>query len=381
MIQRRADVEAVVQVAIGGGGFTQMVEGEKKFDIVLRLPVAQRDDPEVIGRIPVNAPAGPDGKPGARIPLKQLANIEPHKPGATYIYRENNRRYIPIKFSVQGRDLASTIHEAEAKVTDPKYGAMLPKGYNVDWAGEFAQMQQANERLMYIVPISIGLILVLLYTAFNSMKDALLVMANVVAATMGGVWALKLTGTPFSISAAVGFISIFGVAVQDGVLLISYFNQMRAAGLPVKEALLAGRRAAGPPRRHDLADRRPGALPGRDRQLDRLAGAEAPGHRRGRRHARDPVPDPLSHARAVFVLPGTRRPRAIAESELIMGSHYTDRFLQPSAATRHALDEAADTTTASTATAMTATRHRRPPAISEAPSHEDQLETRSWPSC
>ncbi len=100
-------------------------------------------------------------------------------------------------------------------------------------------MQQANARLLWIVPLSITLILILLYTAFNSMKDALLVMANVIAATMGGVWALKLTGTPFSISAAVGFISIFGVAVQDGVLLISYFNQMRAAGLPVREALCA----------------------------------------------------------------------------------------------------------------------------------------------
>jgi heavy metal efflux system protein len=235
-----ADVEAVVQVAVGGRAFTQMVEGEKKFDIVLRLPVSQRDDPEVIGRIPVDTPAGADGKPGARIPLRQLVEIEAHKPGATYIYRENNRRYIPIKFSVQGRDLASTIHDAEARVRDPNRGALLPRGYDVDWAGEFAQMQQANERLMYIVPISIGLILVLLYTAFNSLKDALLVMANVIAATMGGVWALKLTGTPFSISAAVGFISIFGVAVQDGVLLISYFNQMRAAGLPVKEALMRG---------------------------------------------------------------------------------------------------------------------------------------------
>ena len=166
--------------------------------------------------------------------------IDPHKPGATYIYRENNRRYIPIKFSVQGRDLASTIHEAEEKVRDKNYGAQLPQGYDIDWAGEFAQMQQANQRLMVIVPISIALILILLFTAFNSMKDALLVMANVVAATMGGVWALKLTGTAFSISAAVGFISIFGVAVQDGVLLISYFNQMRAAGLPVKEALMRG---------------------------------------------------------------------------------------------------------------------------------------------
>src|SRR6202034_4455560 len=200
-----SDVEAVVQVAVGGRAFTQMVEGEKKFDIVLRLPIDQRDDPEVIGRIPVDAP-GQDGKPGARIPLRQLVRIDPHKPGASYIYRENNRRYIPIKFSVQDRDLASTIHEAEAKVLDPKTGAMLPPGYNIDWAGEFQQMNEANRRLMIIVPVSIGLILALLYTAFNSLKDALLVMVNVLEASMGGILALWLTGTPFSISAAVGFV-------------------------------------------------------------------------------------------------------------------------------------------------------------------------------
>ena len=128
--------------------------------------------------------------PGARIPLKQLVKIDPHKPGATYIYRENNRRYIPIKFSVKNRDLASTIAEAQKKVDDPKYGAQLPAGYDIGWAGEFDQMQQANRRLLFIVPLSITLIMILLYTAFNSMKDALLVMANVVAATMGGVWAL-----------------------------------------------------------------------------------------------------------------------------------------------------------------------------------------------
>ena len=216
-----------------------MVEGEKLFDIVLRLPKDKRDDPEVIGRIPVDTP-GQDGKPGVRIPLRQLANIIAHKPGAAYIYRENNRRYIPIKFSVKGRDLASTIAEAQRKVTDPKYGAQLPPGYDIDWSGEFQQMEEANYRLMFIVPISIGLIIGLLYTAFNSIKDSLLVMVNVVEASMGGILALWLTGTPFSISAAVGFVSVFGVAVQDGVLLVSYFNQLRGAGLPVREAVMRG---------------------------------------------------------------------------------------------------------------------------------------------
>jgi cobalt-zinc-cadmium resistance protein CzcA len=234
-----ADVEAAVQVAIGGKAFSQMVEGEKLYDIVLRLPVALRSDPTAISQIPIDTPAI-DGHAGARVPLSQLAKIEPHKPGASYIYRENNRRYIPIKFSVRNRDLASAIMEAKAKVEDPKSEANLPKGYFPEWSGEFAQMQEANGRLLWIVPLSIGLITILLYTAFNSLKDAILVMANVVCATMGGVWALRLTATPFSISAAVGFISIFGVAVQNGVLLISYFNQMRGAGASVRESVMRG---------------------------------------------------------------------------------------------------------------------------------------------
>ena len=234
-----SDVESAVQVAIGGRAFSQMVEGEKLYDIVLRLPPSLRDDPEVISRIMIDVPSKGDAN-GYRVPLAQLATIHAHKPGASYIYRENNRRYIPIKFGVRGRDLASAIADAQHRVADPEHGAKLPRGYSLVWSGEFAQMQQANARLMWIVPLAIGLILVLLYMAFNSVKDALLVMANVVAATMGGIWALKATGTPFSISAAVGFISIFGVAVQDGVLLVSYFNQMRAAGLPVRNAIMHG---------------------------------------------------------------------------------------------------------------------------------------------
>jgi cobalt-zinc-cadmium resistance protein CzcA len=234
-----SDVEAVVQVAVGGRAFTQMIEGEKRFDIVLRLPKDQRSDPNVIERIPVDTP-GQDGKPGARIPLSQLVKIVPHKAGASYIYRENNRRYIAIKFSVKGRDLASTIAEAQRKINDPATGGRLPRGYSIGWAGEFQQMEEANRRLLWIVPVSIFLILSLLYTAFHSIKDALLVMVNVVEASMGGILALWITGTHFSISAAVGFISVFGVAVQDGVLLISYFNQLRGAGLPVRESVMRG---------------------------------------------------------------------------------------------------------------------------------------------
>jgi cobalt-zinc-cadmium resistance protein CzcA len=234
-----SDVEATVRVAVGGEAFSQMVEGEKLYDIVLRLPIDLRNNPVDIGHLAVDVP-GQNGQPGARIPLSQLAKISPHKSGASYIYRENNRRYLPIKFAVQGRDLASAIGEAQSKVKDPKYGLNLPDGYRIDWSGEFAQMEAANKRLTVIVPVSIALILCLLYTTFNSTKDALLVMVNVLEAAMGGVLALWLTSTPFSISAAVGFISVFGVAVQDGVLLISYFNQMRAAGLSVRDSVMKG---------------------------------------------------------------------------------------------------------------------------------------------
>jgi cobalt-zinc-cadmium resistance protein CzcA len=235
-----ADVEAVVQVAIGGKAFSQMVEGEKLYDIVLRFPEALRDDPDVIARIPIDVP-GEDGHPGARLPLGQLAHIDPHKPGASYIYRENNRRYVPIKFSVVGRDLASAIAEAQKRVDHPPDGKpLLPDGYEIEWSGEFAQMQEANATLLVTVPVSFVLILVLLYTMFNNAKDALIVMAGVVTAAMGGVWALILTHTTFSISAAVGFISIFGVVVQNGVLLINDFNRMRADGRETRDVVLTG---------------------------------------------------------------------------------------------------------------------------------------------
>ncbi|WP_165251266.1 efflux RND transporter permease subunit [Paludisphaera soli] len=233
------DVEDVIQVAIGGRAFSEMVEGEKRYDIILRLPPDLRNDPDDIARIPVDVP-GRDGGRGARIPLSQLALIEPHKSGASYIYRENNLRYIPIKFSIRGRDLASAIDEARRKVEDPSTGAKLPEGYHLVWSGEFAQMQAANRGLMFTVPLSAVLVLVLLYTLFGSMKDAAIVMLGVLPAVVGGIWALVLTGTTFSISAAVGFISIFGVAVQNGVLLISYFNELRSEGESVRESIVGG---------------------------------------------------------------------------------------------------------------------------------------------
>jgi cobalt-zinc-cadmium resistance protein CzcA len=229
------DVNDVIQVAIGGKPFSKMVEGEKLYDITLRLPQELRNDPEDIARIPVDMPGGK-----GQVPLGHLTHIEPHKSGASYIYRENNRRYLPIKFAVRGRDLASAITDARAKVEGPGSQVKMPAGYRVEWSGEFAQMQAANALLRITVPLSIVLILVVLHVMFGSLKDALMVMAGVVIAMTGGVWILWFTHTSFSISAAVGFISIFGVVVQNGVLLINDFNRMRREGQSVDEVVYTG---------------------------------------------------------------------------------------------------------------------------------------------
>ena len=156
------------------------------------------------------------------------ATYERH--GASTIFREQGKRLIALKFSVRDRDLAGTVAEAQARTARNLRGP-----YHAVWSGEFEEMQDAEQRLMIIVPLSLGMIFVLLYIAFHNVLDAIMVFSNVLALSLGGVWALLLTGTNFNISAAVGFISIFGVAIMDGLLLISYFNQMRFQGLPLEE--------------------------------------------------------------------------------------------------------------------------------------------------
>ena len=236
-----ADVEAVVQVAIGGRAFSQMVEGEKLYDIVLRLPLQPARRPQRHRPDPDRRP--PDRRRPAR-PADPARRSWPRSTRTSRGRRTSTARTTAASSRSSSASATATSPRPSPRPrrrsNDPKAGAKLPPGYRIEWSGEFAQMQEANARLMWIIPLSIVLIMVLLYTAFNSIKDALLVMVNVIAATMGGVWALALTGTPFSISAAVGFISIFGVAVQDGVLLISYFNQMRRHGYPVLEAVMRG---------------------------------------------------------------------------------------------------------------------------------------------
>jgi cobalt-zinc-cadmium resistance protein CzcA len=265
-----ADVEAVIQGAIGVKAFTQMVEGEKTFDVILRLPKEARADPAAIGNIPIEIgnsttptpatsaapsttgtatpPPSTTGNTGnatgntfgglGRLPLRDLAAIDV-KTGPALIYREHHNRYIAVKFAVRGRDLAGAVADAQQRVAR-EVTPTLPPGYTLDWGGEYRQMLEANDRLAVIIPVSLLLILVVLYLAFNSALDALLVLTNVIDLSLGGIWALYLTHTPFSVSAAVGFISIFGVAVQDGILLVSYFNQLRADGLPLRQAILRG---------------------------------------------------------------------------------------------------------------------------------------------
>ncbi|HKF57488.1 MAG TPA: CusA/CzcA family heavy metal efflux RND transporter [Blastocatellia bacterium] len=222
------DVNAIVQAAIGGQSVTEVFEGERHFPLVVRLLPEYRENLDRIKAIPVPAPGG------AMVPLDQLSDIE-RTSGASYIYRENNERYIPIKFSVRGRDLGSTVAEAKSKVESM---VKLPQGYHTEWSGEFGELKDAEERLAYIIPISILLIIILLYSTFNSVRDSLLVIASIPFALIGGVLALFVAGINFSVSAAVGFISLFGVAVMAGIILLSYYNQLRRTGYPRNEALL-----------------------------------------------------------------------------------------------------------------------------------------------
>src|SRR5499426_1662241 len=224
------DINATAQAAIGGQAVTQLLDGEKRFDVVVRFLPQYRQSLEAISNIQINSP---DGK---RIPLKQLAEIT-RQTGASFIYREDNARYIPIKFSVRGRDLQSTIDEIQSRIQSQ---VQLPANYHYIIAGEFQELQEALGRLKITVPISILIIFFLLYTTFRSLGDAALLLGAMPFALTGGVVALLITGTNFSISSAVGFVSLFGVSVLGGVILISRFKQLREEGTPLREAIERG---------------------------------------------------------------------------------------------------------------------------------------------
>lgn len=225
-----SDVNSTVQAAIGGQAVTQVLEGERRFDVVVRFQPQYRESESAISNIQV---ATPDGQ---RIPLKQVADIS-RQTGASFVYREDNARYIPIKFSVRGRDLQGTIAEAEAKI---KQAVNLPAGYHYEWAGEFQELQEAVQRLEIVIPVSLLIIFFLLYTSFRNLSDPLLLLGTVPVALVGGILALLLTHTNFSISSAVGFISLFGVTILGGVILLSRIKQLREEGVALREAVLRG---------------------------------------------------------------------------------------------------------------------------------------------
>lgn len=225
-----SDVQDVIQTAVGGRVATQVLDGEKRFDMVVRFQPQYRNDVERIKKILVPTPDG------YRIPLQDLASVK-IQDGASTIYREENQRYIAVKFSVRGRDLGSTIEEAQRQVSRK---VLLPPGYHTTWTGEFESQQRAARRLFVIIPITILCIFFVLYMVFDSVKWSLLIMVNVLIASVGGVFALFLTGTNFSVSSGIGFLAVFGVSVQTGILMISYINQMRAKGLGVRDAALGG---------------------------------------------------------------------------------------------------------------------------------------------
>jgi cobalt-zinc-cadmium resistance protein CzcA len=218
------DVCAVIQAALGGTVATKVLEGDRQFDVAVRYPAEYRDTLDKIRDIKVGCQTG--GTANSYIPLSELANISLDT-GASWIYHESGERFIPVKFSVRGRDLGGTVGEAQARIAK---NVKLPPGYRLVWAGEFGELQSAKQRLEIIVPVSLVLILGLLYSLFNSIRECLLSLAGIPFTAAGGVLALYVMGINFSISAAIGFISLFGVTVMIGILLITHYNHARLRG-------------------------------------------------------------------------------------------------------------------------------------------------------
>ena len=225
-----ADVQDAVQTAVGGNALTQVLQGEAHYDLTLRYLPHFRDTKEAIENIRLLSPSG------ERVSLAQLCKISVTD-GASEIYREGNRRYVAIKYSVRGRDLGSTVEEAIKKVNEQ---VKLPIGYSIDWEGEYESQKRADERLLIVLPITILVIFILLYTMFKSFKWALLILANVAMARFGGLLALLITGTNFSVSSGVGFLALFGVSVQTGVIMLEYINQLRARRYSIEDAAVEG---------------------------------------------------------------------------------------------------------------------------------------------
>ena len=224
------DIQDAIQTAVGGNAVSQVLQGEARYDVVVRYQEPFRNTPEAIAKVRLLSPSG------ERVSLAQLTTVEV-KDGAYDIYREGNSRYVAVRFSVRGRDLGSTVGDAMSQISAK---VKLPIGYHIDWAGEYESEQRASARLAVIVPITILVIFIILYTMFRSPKWGLLILCVVVMAPFGGLLALLFTGTHFSVSSGVGFLALFGVSVQTGVIMLEYINQLRARGYTVKDAAVEG---------------------------------------------------------------------------------------------------------------------------------------------
>ena len=220
-------------MAIGGKAATQLYEGERKFDVRIRYQKAYRESEEKIEKLMVPT------NDGAKIPLNEIADIKTLT-GPAFIYRDNNTRYIAVKFSVRERDLGSTIAEAQEKVDNAIH---LPEGYKITWNGEFENQQRASATLAQVVPICLLVIFLILFITYGNVKDAILTILNVPFALIGGILALHITGINFSISAGIGFIALFGVCIQNGVILISVFRKNLEAHEPLDRAIREGVRS------------------------------------------------------------------------------------------------------------------------------------------
>ena len=225
-----ADVQDAVQTAVGGIPIGQILQGEAVYNLTVRYQKPYRDTKEAIQDVRLLSPSG------ERVSLAQLTNVQV-KDGAYDIYREANSRYAAIRFEVRDRDLGSTVQEAITKINQ---NVQLPRGYHLEWAGEYESEKRAEARLLVIVPLTILIIFIILYTMFKSVKWALLILTNVAMARVGGLLALLVTGTHFSVSSGVGFLALFGVSVQTGVIMLEYINQLRARGYTIVDASIEG---------------------------------------------------------------------------------------------------------------------------------------------
>ena len=225
-----ADVQDAIQTAVGGTALTQVLRGERRYDLVLRYLPQYRDTKDAIENIRLLAPSG------ERVSLARLCNVE-ISDGGSEIYREGNQRYVAIKYSVRGRDLGGAVEEAIKKVNAQ---VQLPRGYHIEWEGEYQSEKRAEARLLIIVPLTVLLIFLILYTMFKSFKWALLILTNVMMARFGGLFALLVTHTNFSVSSGIGFLALFGVSVQTGVIMLEYINQRRARGHSIEESAIEG---------------------------------------------------------------------------------------------------------------------------------------------